>query len=324
LALCSGLNVARAVDEPRQHFRFEEAAMGTLFVIEVYAPNALVIEPLIAEAWRKVHALDRSFSDYDPESELMRFCRKPAGTQVALSSELADIFRKSGEIYRLSGGAFDVTIGPLKRLWRQTRRDAALPSAERIAEAKALIGWEKVHLNPDDTASLEQDGMRLDLGGIAKGYAADAVLALLCQGGAPQALVAASGDIVVGDPPPGQAGWEVRAASLKDPEHGDVKLLLSHQALSTSGDTKQAALIAGTSYSHILDPATGLGLTSHRMVNVIAPRSVLADALSTALSIAGPDGVSLPPEVGFRFEEEDGTQDAGVRKVLRNWPASDN
>jgi len=305
-----------------ERFRFEEPAMGTIFVIEVYARSRPAVQEAVQEAWSRVHALIAAFSDYDPNSELMRFCREPAGSRVALSPELQAILKLSGDLHRDSAGAFDVTIGPLKRLWRQSRRDAVLPSSERLAEARALVGWEKVELFADGTASLARDEMRLDLGGIAKGYAADEALAVLIRRGFPHALVAASGDVVAAEAPPGEPGWPVRAASLTAPETGDTVVHLRHQALSTSGDTQQSAEIDGKIYSHILDPKTGLGLTQRRMVNVLAPNSALADGWATALSIAGPTAVVLPSGIGFRYEEAALAPGTASTVVHRHWPGS--
>jgi len=296
--------------------------MGTVFAIEVYAPSRPAVQPAVEEAWLRVHALNAAFSDYDPNSELMRFCREPAGSRVHLSQELQAILQLSGELHRDSAGAFDVTIGPLKRLWRQSRRDAVLPTPERLAEARALVGWEQVQLFPDGTASLAREGMRLDLGGIAKGYAADEALAVLVRRGFPHALVAASGDVVAGEAPPGESGWTVRAASLSAPETGDAVVHLRNQALSTSGDTQQSAEIDGKIYSHILDLKTGLGLTQRRMVNVVAPTSALADGWATALSVAGPTAVNLPSGICFRYEEAAIAPGEASTVVLRHWSGS--
>jgi len=313
--------LASAPAQSLELFHFEEPAMGTLFRIEVYAPSRGQAAAAAAAAWHRVRELDDIFSDYKPDSELMRFCHQPAGTKTPISADLYAILIRSGEITQASHGAFDVTVGPLKRLWRQSCRDGRLPSAMQLSTARALTGWDKVQLNPEQTASLAISGMRLDLGGIAKGYAADATLKVLRERGLERALVAASGDVVAGESPPGQLGWRIGVASLSAPTSPETTVILRHRAISTSGDTVQFAAIGGTTYSHILDPKSGLGLTVRRFVNVIAPSSVQADALATALSVAGPEGVTLPPGVSFRFEERADPQGNGdARVVLKDWP----
>ncbi len=320
--MVAALASAGAEDCLLKRFRFEEPAMGTIFRAEVYALDEGRAQHAVQAAWIEVHRLNAIFSDYDPESELMRLCRAKPGSKVQLSPDLYRILQLSGEISRSSGGAFDVTIGPLKRLWRQSRRDAVMPSAARIQEARAVTGGDKIQLFPDGSATLEVDGMRLDLGGIAKGYAADAVLAILKSHGLDRSLVAASGDVLAGESPPGKEGWEVGIASLDDPDGLNASILLRNQALSTSGDTQQAAEIAGVTYSHILDPKTGIGLSIRRMVNVLAPSSVAADAWATALSVAGTEGCSLPKEIAFRFEEASPDGNENQRERRRNWPSA--
>src|SRR5204863_5100341 len=126
-----------------------------------------------------------------------------------VSDELFDILQKSQRVAELSDGAFDVTVGPVVRLWRRARRTGELPDSEMLTRARTSVGWKKLHLNAREKAvTLTAPNMQLDLGGIAKGYAADAALAVLKEHGISRALVAASGDIAVGDAPPGLSGWK--------------------------------------------------------------------------------------------------------------------
>jgi thiamine biosynthesis lipoprotein len=130
--------------------------------------------------------------------------------------------------------------------------------------------------------------MQLDLGGIAKGYSADKALEVLARRGTPSALVAASGDIAIGDPPPGKRGWRVGVGAF-DSNRLDLasNLLLRNAAVSTSGDTEQFAEIGGKRYSHIVDPRTGLGLTERLQVTIIAKHATETDSFATAVSIIG-------------------------------------
>ena len=131
--------------------------------------------------------------------------------------------------------------------------------------------------------------MRLDLGGIAKGYAADEALKVLRSKGITRVLVAASGDIAVGDPPPAKDGWIVAVESLTRKNVPDLSLKLVNQAVSTSGDAYQSVEIAGRRYSHIVDPKTGLGLEQRSSVTIIAATGMQADALATAVTVLGPE-----------------------------------
>jgi len=192
-------------------------------------------------------------------------------------------------VSELSDGAFDVTIGPVVRLWRQARKDRQLPDADERAAALKRVGYKHMVLDPKEkTVDLKIPGMLLDLGGIAKGFAADEALKVVSQHGITSALVAASGDIAVSAPPPGKPGWRIDIAPLPGAKR-TRQLLLKDMAVSTSGDTEQFVEIAGTRYSHIVDPRTGLGLTGRRSVTVVAPRGIQSDSLTKMASILPPD-----------------------------------
>jgi thiamine biosynthesis lipoprotein len=179
----------------------------------------------------------------------------------------------------------------MTRLWRQSRKNNQLPTAERIADARARSGWRLLYLDREDqTLTFEKARMQLDLGGIAKGFTADAVLGILKRRGFSRSLVAASGDIAVGDPPPGRDAWRVGVRSLDVSEKpGDLTgtVELANSAISTSGDMQQAIHIGGVKYSHIVDPKTALGLTERIAVTVIGPDATGTDSHATAVSVMG-------------------------------------
>jgi len=192
------------------------------------------------------------------------------------------VLAASRKLAEETDGAFDVTLGPVIRLWRQARRDQRLPDPAALREAAAHCGYRKLHLDAGrHTVMLDEPGMQLDLGGIAKGYAADAALEVLAGLGIHRALVAASGDLAFGEPPPGQRGWKI---GLDSPS---CTLELANAAVSTSGDEEQHLDAGGRRYSHIIDPATSMGLASPITVTIVARRGVDADALATAVSVLG-------------------------------------
>jgi thiamine biosynthesis lipoprotein len=171
-----------------------------------------------------------------------------------------------------------------------------MPPKDRLAEALAATGFKHLGLDPKArTAQLTAANMRLDLGGIAKGFAADQALAVLKKNGVAQAMVAASGDMALGDPPLGEKGWRIAVGAL-DPSAEKPKryLRLANCGVSTSGDAHQFVVLDGKRYSHIVDPRTGLGLTHRSSVTTIAPDAMTADALATAISVLGPkSGIEL-------------------------------
>jgi thiamine biosynthesis lipoprotein len=180
-----------------------------------------------------------------------------------------------------------VTTAAHTRNWRRARITSTLPTRAQIAMAKASSGWRKLRLEEDGRkVTLEAPGMKLDLGGIAKGYAADAMLAQLKRDGFPIASVAAGGDIAAGDPPPGSTGWKIAIAPGGN-QGARQTLTLANQAVSTSGDAEQKIHIDGKRYSHIVDPETGLGLTESSPVSVIGTCATETDAFATAFSVLG-------------------------------------
>lgn len=287
---------AQASDVRQTRFEFSEPHMGTLFRIVLYAPEAGAATQASRVAFARIAALDDAMTDYRADSELMRLCRQAGGPPVKVSDDLFRVLTAAQESARQSGGAFDVTVGPAVRLWRQARRSHRLPDPERLGQAAKLVGYERIRLDPAaQTVQLLERGMLLDLGGIAKGYAADAALAVLKQFGISRALVVGGGDIAAGDAPPGKEGWTIGIAPLESPSSPPKRFVLLHNAaISTSGDAEQHVEIGGVRYSHIVDPRTGQALTGRRSATVIAPDCTTSDALATAVCVLGPErGVAL-------------------------------
>ncbi len=272
-------------------FEFSSPHMGTLFSITLYAKDRETASKAAHAAFHRVEELDRMMTDYREDSELMRLCAQPAGQPGRVSPELFDVLNRARQFSRLSDGAFDITVGPIVRLWREARKTKTLPSSEALASARASVGWRNVGLDRwHRSVRLLLPNMRLDLGGIAKGYAADEAMKTLKRMGVHRALVAASGDIAIGDAPPDRRGWTIGLTDID--EHSNTtsrSVLLHNAAVSTSGDTEQAVEIEGLRYSHIVNPATGLGLTNRIQVSVVAPDATTTDALATALCVLGVD-----------------------------------
>jgi len=265
-----------------QLFEAVEPHMGTLFRIKLYAAGEEQARAGFRAAFERVRELDDILSDYKPDGELNRVSRTAVGRPAKISDDLLRVLAASQKLAEETGGAFDVTLGPVIRLWREARKNKRLPDASALREAGDRCGYRKLHLDEvNHTVMLDQPGMQLDVGGIAKGYAADEALAALNRLGIPAALVAASGDLAFGDPPPGQRGWKIGVDACV--------LELSNAAVSTSGDAEQRLEVNGKRYSHIIDPVTRMGLTSGITVTIIAPHGIIADGVATAVSVLGAD-----------------------------------
>jgi thiamine biosynthesis lipoprotein len=261
-----------------------EAHMGTRFQITAYASSMQSGEIAIQKAFSRISKLNGILSDYIPDSELMRLCAQSGKGPVTVGPELFFILNRSQDLARNSDGAFDPTVGPYSVLWRRARKSKLLPSETDLADAKAKVGYQKMTLDPSQrTVALSQPGMRLDLGGIAKGYAADEALAVLKSSGINRALVAAGGDVVCGDAPPGKKGWDIALIPLPGDEGGKRHFVLANGAVSTSGDLEQFVELGGKRFAHILDPKTGLGMTTRQSASVVANRGIESDALTKIL-----------------------------------------
>lgn len=257
--------------------------------IECYARNEAQAKQAMRAAFGRIAQLDDELSDYKPASELSRITEIAVNRPVAVSPDLFRILTVSQKLSEESGGAFDITIGPVTHLWRKARKAKQLPSPAAIRAALARCGFRKMHLDPvRHTVRFDEPGMELDAGGIAKGYAADQALAVLKTFGIKSALVAASGDLAFSDAPPGQRGWKVGLDSFDKPDAPFTRVLvLANAAVSTSGDMEQHLDANGVRYSHIVNPSSGIGLTKHIVVTVVAPRGIEADGTTKIVSILG-------------------------------------
>ena len=230
-------------------FEFTETHMECSFNIILYSTDAAVARRASGLAFARIAELDAVLSDYQPESELSQLSLKAGGSPVPVSADLFDVLEKSKYYHARTEGAFDVTIAPVGRLWRRARRDRRLPAPEKLAEARALVGADKVVLDAKSrTVRLLKPGMRLDVGGIAKGYAAGAAIDVLRRQGITRALVGGAGDIVVADPPP-------MLSAGPSPLPASVQRILSLKltCCSQTRRSRRPATPSGSSSSTVID-----------------------------------------------------------------------
>jgi thiamine biosynthesis lipoprotein len=262
--------------EAERRFEFSRLAMGVEARIVLFAGSQDAAVSAARAAFARIEELEAAFSDWRADSELSRLCAQAGGEPVPVSDDLFTILQRAREISEATDGVFDVTVGPLVRLWRAARQSRRLPEAGELDAARENVGWQLVELDGSRrTVQLARPGMRLDLGGVGKGWACQAAIELLAERDVPRALVQMGGDVVCGDPPPDRDGWEV--------EVGGRTILVAHRAVSTSGDTEQHVVIDGQRYSHVIDPRTGIGRTDRTITTVAAPDGGTADALSKAV-----------------------------------------
>jgi len=296
IACVLGVGSAQPEGQTPARFTLTQREMGVPVTTILYAPDEATATAAGRAAFQRIHELDAVLSDYDPESELRRVERTAdAGKPVAVGADLFRVLARAQALARQSDGAFDVTVGPVARVWRRARQRGGFPLAERLDPARERVGYDLLRLDPEArTVTFTKPGMHLDFGGIGKGYAVDEALRVLREHGIGRALVDAGGDMALGDPPPGQLGWRIGIARLKADAPPSRVLRLKQTAVATSGDLWQYVEIRGRRYSHIIDPRTGKPLTERSSVTVVAPEGMTADGLASALSVLGPEkGLAL-------------------------------
>lgn len=288
--------VLGAVPPVLHRFEAVEPHMGTLVRITVYTTTADTARAAFRAAFDRIRDLDHTLSDYQADSELSQLTDRAVGRPVRVSDDLFTVLRASQALAEQTHGAFDVTQGPVIRLWREARKTGRLPDESALKEAGTRTGYRKLCLDARrHTVMVDTPGMALDVGAIGKGYAASEALRILEQRGIRSALVAVSGDLAFSGPPPGQRGWQIQIHS-DDPTVVGIPavLVLTHAAVSTSGSSEQHLDANNQRYSHVIDPASGMGLVDDLTVTVVAPHGLEADGLDTAASLLGArDGLAL-------------------------------
>ena len=278
-------------DQPRterlvelKKFKAERPLMGTLATITIFAESSEQANSAFEAAFARGEEINQVASDYLPNSELTLFNTAQVDEWQDTSNDLLTMVSYGLELAELTEGSYDPTLGTMTHLWRETKKARKLPKAATIDSARALAGWELIEADFENhRLRKRKDGVRLDLGGLAKGYASDVMLEALNKQGIQRALVAVGGDIRCGDAPPEEEGWTV---GLKDKNNNLVStILVKNSAVSTSGDLEQFVEINNRRYSHIIDPASGLGLTDSLLATVVAPNGLMADPLGTAACV---------------------------------------
>jgi FAD:protein FMN transferase len=263
----------------------EESIMGTAIRVELWSTDAGLADSAMASVMEQMHHVDRAMSPHKPDSELSLINREAGERPVTVSAEVFDLLARSLEFSRLSDGAFDITYASAGQLYdyRERRR----PGREELLRACASIGFHQLQLDARTrTVRFGRPGMRIDLGGFAKGYAVEAAAARLRRRGIRHAIVSAGGDSrIVGD----RHGrpWTVGIRDPRRPAELAAVIPLQDAAVSTSGDYERFFEDAGVRYHHILDPRTGLSPSSIQSVTIIAPDGLTSEGLSKSVFVLG-------------------------------------
>lgn len=284
-------------------------AMGTMFDIVAYHPSRSEAERAITRAMDEIGRLDRVLSHYTSDSDLSRLIREGRRGFVGVEPSLFEVIQESILFSRRSNGAFDVTIAPVVKAWRNGHAAGRSPTAFELSEARRCVGYEKIEMAPPDRVRFRSDCLEIDLGGIGKGYAVDRALAVLKTAGIRRALVnAGSSSIASIGCPPGRAGWPI---SLGRGASGRRTLLLRDSSMSTSQQSPSG---------EIVDPGTGMPAVNPLTISVVSPSATVSDALSTTLLLLSvKDGravLAAFSDVSALWTSAAGDLEAGYREAV--------
>jgi thiamine biosynthesis lipoprotein len=298
-------------------------AMGTIFAIYLYAQDEEQAGASFEAAFEEIARLEEALSNYRPSSEISRINRLAAHGPVTTDPEVFGLLETSLAYSQRSGGAFDVTVGPLMRAWGFFRGEGRYPTNEELRSARENVGSEKVELDATQRAvRFAAPGVELDLGAIGKGYAVDRVVEVLREAGIAAALVdAGSSTLYAMNAPPGKNGWSVRVPRPGDRSRTVSTVTLRNESLSTSGSYENFFQLDGRTYCHVMDPREGKPVQGVLQATLIAADSAATDALSNAVFVMGPEAgqkllASLPHTRGLWVLGELESQ----RVVQWRWP----
>ena len=287
LFVCIVLFVSFFASAQERKFLFMQTKMGSPLNIIIVEKDSVNATTLAQQCFQLVDSFSHIYSDYDSTSELSKLYNSNKNLPIKVSPALLDILLVSKKAFEKSQHSFDISLGQLSLLWRKSRKDRQFPSVAMVAEAKNKVGFQYLQIDSTNkTVSILKPSLRLDLGGIAKGYIAQKMIDFLMFKGVQSALVDAGGDISMSGAPPHSNGWIV---AVNVPEQTDellnTQLSLQNISVATSGDAYQYIVHDGKKYAHIIDPRTGYGVSFQRNVTVIAKDGATADWLATACSI---------------------------------------
>jgi len=282
---------AVSADQP-EILRLEKSAdaMGSTYTIALYGTDRVAMEAAADAAFDEVRRLDDLLSNYRPESEWSQVNQRAAERPVKVSPELFQLLSACSEYSRESEGAFDISVGPLMKVWGFYKGSGHLPHRPEILAALTKVGYRHVHLDPAaQTVWFDRAGVELDPGGIGKGYAVDRMVSILRKNGVHTALVAGSGSSIygMGAPPNAPRGWRVDIRDPKDSHKVSTELFLKDTSMSTSGSYEKFFRAEGRIYAHIMDPRTGYPAQGSVSVSVVAPRTIDSEAWAKPYFVNG-------------------------------------
>jgi thiamine biosynthesis lipoprotein len=277
--------------------------MGTVFTVEMYGPDPEQLARAGDRALAEASRIDHLLSNYLPDSELSHVNRDAAKAPVKVSQELFDLLSTCVVVSRESEGTFDITVGPLMKVWGFFKDSGHLPSAQAVKDSLRKVGYQNVELNrPNRSVHFKQAGVELDPGGVGKGYAVDRMAAVLRQEGVHSALISGGGSSIfgLGTPPIDSRGWPIHINDPRNEKKTAADVYLKDRSLSTSGSYEKFFWADGKVYSHIMDPRSGYPAQGMLAVSVLSSRTLESEIWAKPYFILGRDWIRRHKPADFR------------------------
>jgi thiamine biosynthesis lipoprotein len=274
---------------PTQRVEANIDAMGSTYSVVVYGSDEARLRAAVEDASVEARRLDHLLSNYIPASEWSLVNHEASSRPVRISTELFQLLAACVGYSRESGGAFDISVGPLMKVWGFYKGSGHLPHRAEIRGAMGQVGYQNILLDAkDNTVRFAKEGVELDPGGIGKGYAVDKMVAVLKEDGITSGLVSASGSSIYGiGAPPNEPGWKIKIRDPKDASKTSTEVVLRDNSLSTSGNYEKFFFAEGKLYSHIMDPRTGYPSEGMLAVSVVSPKTIDSEAWCKPYYIRG-------------------------------------
>ena len=262
--------------------------MGTVVEIALFGDDEEPAQKAALQAFHEIKRIERLMSPWFDSSDVSRINRSAGRESVKVSSETIEVVKKAQKVYELSGGGFDITVGPLVQLWRKARERGIPPDTGVVGKTLRLVNFRNVTVNPKGRIFLKKRGMAIDLGGIAKGYAVDRAFELLRTLGYKNLIVNAGGDLRLGGLKLDQP-WSVGIQHPRASQEIMARISISDSAVATCGDYEKFFVHQGKRYHHILNPKDGFPAEGCQSVTIISKEATTGDAVATAVFVLGPE-----------------------------------
>lgn len=317
ISCVTAIAVAGGLPQGGNLLRFERSldAMGTTYTVALYGDNRFRMEAAVDEAFEEVRRLDEMLSNYRPDSEWSQVNKGAYRGPVKVSEELFGLLERCLRYSRASEGAFDITVGPLMRIWGFYKGTGRIPQRAEIRAALGRMGWQHIRLDAGSRTVRFARPVEMDPGGIGKGYAVDRMVEVLKRNGVASGLISAgrSSIYALGTPPQESRGWKVSIPHPRDPRRNVAEYFLKDESLSTSGTAERFFVAGGVTYSHIMDPRSGMPARGMLSVSVLAPKTIDSEAWTKPYFIHGRDWAARHKPKEYRvFLCEDRTEIACV------------